>query len=242
MLKLMMKLIPVLAVVLLFFAGCNKESSASGNIYGFISLDDQYGSPVTTGLSGATVTLNGKTTTTNSSGMYTFNNQTAGEYTISVTQSGYGAINGATFQFTGGGNLDHDGKLSAIPNFNDSLLAVTGDADTITLSGTLSGNETRRTTVAVFVGNSSSTSSTPANYLRDYIVTTNNNSFNTFTLNIPVSDLTDLGFTAGQTVYFAVYGAATNFASTSDYEDLTTGREWYTALSTTPFTATSIMP
>jgi len=252
--KKISQLTAVIFATLLFVAtGCKKETTTTtpvvtGNLFGFVTLEDQYGSKVLSGLGSTTVTLNTPsgtvlTTSPDSTGKYTFNNIVQGQYTISFTNPGYGAMLNTDLGFLGEGNIDHDAKLSAIPNFTDSILySPTDSAGNVILQGIFSGTDTRKRTVAVFVGNSPAVSALPANYL-NYYTTTANNNLTTFTVKIPVADLTDLGFGSGSTVYFAAYGAATNFASTSDAEDYTnTGRLMFTALSSNSSTASILLP
>jgi len=239
--------IGIFLLLAITIAGCKKETSStlSGNIYGYVDLYDQYGSKILTSISRTTVTENGNTVTTDSTGKYTFTNLSAGQYSFSFSRTGFGSINSNALQFVGGGNLDHDVKLSAIPNFTDSILNITDTLGNVVLTGTLTGTDTRRRTVAVFVGSTVATSSNPANYLITYNSLTNNtvNTINSFSIKIPVADLTDAGFSSGSTVYFAVYGAAASFASTSTYEDLSnTGRSYFTALSPTAVTQSFVLP
>jgi hypothetical protein len=243
----------ILIALMFLTPGCKKETSntttlLSGNLFGFVTLYDQYGAKVTSGVSPTNVSLvattNNQTlnTVTDSTGKYTYNNVTEGQYLLSYTNAGYGTILNAPLGFLGGGNIDHDVKLSATPNFYDSILSQPIDTlNTIVLNGTFSGTDTRKRTYVVFVGSSPAVSSAPANYLQYYTGTANNN-LTTFTEKINISDLNDMGFSSGSTVYFAVYGAATSFASTSDVEDYTTGRLNFTAISSNPATTSIVLP
>lgn len=247
--------LPVAILIALMFLtpGCKKETSTtttllSGNLFGFVTLYDQYGGKVLSGVAPTNVSLvaanNNQTlnTVTDSTGKYTYNSIAEGQYLLSYTNTGFGTILNAPLGFLGGGNIDHDVKLSAIPNFYDSLLSTPVDTlNNIVLNGTFSGTDTRKRTYVIFIGSSPSVSSAPANYLTYYTGTANNN-LTTFTQKIALSDLTDLGFTAGSTVYFAVYGAAADFASTSDVEDYTTGRLNFTAISSNPATTSIVLP
>ncbi|MDB5281549.1 MAG: hypothetical protein JWO06_624 [Bacteroidota bacterium] len=236
---------------------CKKETgpqgpagpALTGTLFGFVELYDQYGAKVIAGQNATTVTVTNASgastsTTTDSMGKYTFSNLSTGQYTFSASNPGYGSITGAAQGFLGGGNIDRDAKLSAIPTFTDSTLTITDSTSTgyIVLSGTLSGVETRRRTVAVFAG-SGSVSSTPGTYKLTYNLLTNNanNTVNNFVLKIPVQDLYDQGYTTGATINFAVYGAAANFASSSSSEDFANGQFYYNALSPTAFTGSVIL-
>ena len=246
--KRIYQLLLVAAVALLFSTiGCKKTSNLlSGNLYGFVSLYDQYGSKVYSGINSTSVTLvstsgNILNNTTDNTGKYTYSNITEGQYLLSYTNQGYGSILNAPLGFLGGGNIDHDVKLSAIPNFFDTLLSAVDTLNTIVLNGTFSGSDTRKRTYVVFVGSTPAVSSAPANYLTYYTGTANNN-LTTFTQKIPVSDLNDAGFVSGATVYFSVYGAAADFATASDYEDYTTGRLNFSAVSTAAKTISIVLP
>ena len=239
-------------ITLLFLAtGCKKETTTNttvtGNLFGFVTMDDQYGGRVLSGLNNITVTLTNSsgtvsTTTTDSTGRYGFNNIAQGQYTIGYATSGYGSIVNSALGFLGEGNIDHDAKLSAIPNFRDSILSSPIDTGGfVVLTGTFSGTDTRKRSYVLFVGANSTVSSTPANYLTYYTGTANNN-LTTFTVKIPVSDLNDLGLTSGATVYFAGYGAAANFASQSEVEDFTTGKLIFNAISSNPATISFTLP
>jgi hypothetical protein len=233
-------------IILIFQNGCKKDSSGSnGGVYGYVTLYDQYGGQILTDTTATTITLNSNTTTTtNSAGKYTFANLATGVYTLTATNPGFGSITGSTFQFTGGGNLDHDVKLSQIPNFTDTGLTITTDSVTfITVAGSFNTIDLHRRTSVIFVGNSSGVTSAPSSYLRQYSVLATNNNYQTFSITIALTDLQDAGFTAGSTIYFAAYGAASNFASSSEWEDVqNTGKNDYTALSPSYASASFIMP
>jgi hypothetical protein len=242
-----------LAALLFFTQGCSKTTPATtapvtGNLFGFVSLYDQYGGKITSGSTATTVTLTTPSNTTlttspDSTGRYTFNNIAQGQYLITYTNPGYGSIVNAELGFLGEGNIDHDVKLSAVPNFNDSILLSPVDTlNTLVINGTFSGTDTRKRTYVIFVGTTSAVSSTPANYLSYYTGTANNN-LTTFTQKIQISDLNDLGFTSGATVYLAVYGAAADFATTSDVEDYAhTGRLSFNAISASAATTSIVLP
>ena len=242
-----------LIFALLLESGCSKQptvtnTQVTGNLYGYVTLYDQYGGKLFSGLNAVAVTLNTSSgsvlnATTDSTGKYGFNAINQGQYTIGYTCPGYGSILNSALGFLGEGNIDHDAKLSAIPNFFDSILATPTDTlGNVVLQGTFSGSDTRKRTYVVFIGSSPSVSSLPSNYLIYYSGTANNN-LSTFTVKIPVSDLNDAGFTSGSTVYFAAYGAAANFASTSEVEDLAnTGRLSFNAISANAATTSFVMP
>ena len=57
---------------------------------------------------------------------------------------------------------------------------------------------------------------------------------------IPAGDLYDDGLLSGSTFYCAAYGYVTGDVSV--YEDLTTGKNVYNAVSANPVTATGVTP
>jgi hypothetical protein len=244
--------IAVLTAFILITSGCKKDTSTSttvlaGNLYGFVTLTDQYGAKVLSGVNATTATLTSasnqtSTASTDSTGKYVFNNVTQGQYLLNYSHPGYGSITNAPLGFLGGGNIDHDVKLSAIPNFYVASLSSPSDTlSNIVLNGTFSGTDTHKRTYVVFVGSSPAVSSSPANYLAYYTGVANNN-LTTFTQKIAVSDLNDLGFNSGSSVYFAVYGASTDFATASVVEDYTTGRLNFNAVSSNPVTTSIVLP
>jgi hypothetical protein len=209
--------------------------SLTGNLSGHISCYDQYGVPVLINLSkiGMTDSLNATHVIhPDSTGAYTFAGLTTGNYTFYIHANGYGSTEVENLQFVGGGTTIHDVKISQIPNFNiltfyDSIAPATDTA--IYLKGTIPSDVQSRT-VVVFVGNSN-VSSLPQNYLSYFYYNTSTTG-TTFSIKIPQTTLNNLGFTSGSTVYFIAYGAASNFTSSSEYEDLATGRTVFTALGT----------
>jgi hypothetical protein len=95
--------------------------------------------------------------------------------------------------------------------------------------------------VAIFVGNTSSVSSSPSTYL-DYVSVNTKATGATFSVSIPKTTFNNLGIATGSTAYIAAYGAAVNFTSASEYEDMSTGRLVFNALSSTPATTNFIVP
>jgi hypothetical protein len=245
------------AIGILFFSACKKDvtgpagpqgppgTAYTGSITGFVSLYDQYGTKQTTNIANINVSIDNttKTSLTDNSGKYSFSNLSTGSYSLSITDSLYGADKVQNIALLTG-QSNHDVKLSAIPTF--SLTTVTA-IDTIQASvnyvkvrGTIAA-DTKAREVVVFFGSSSTVSSVPANYVLSYskAITANSTSF--FIL-VPVSDLYGAGLTTGSTAYFSVYPAAVSFASTSTYEDLNTGKTVYNAIGTSPLTANAVIP
>jgi hypothetical protein len=224
----------------------NAGPSLTGNIAGFVLLYDQYGTRIYTNLNKITVSISNRTTISHadSTGKYLFSNLSTGIYNITASDSLYGAEVAPQFQFVGGGNLDRDFKLSQIPTFTLSsctaIDTVSSSINYIKVKGTLLA-DTKARTIAVFVGTSSSVSSAPANYILMYSkqVAANATSFN---IQIPATDLYNIGITSASTAYFAAYPAAVNFSTTSSYEDFATGRTFYNSVGTSPINCNAIVP
>ncbi len=250
----------------ILFGGCAKDGAtgpagpagatgvtgpiATGNLFGYVKKWDQYGSAITTDLSGVSVNLTGGSfnlnTTTDSTGKYSFDNITTGYYTLKYTDSLFG-FNQVNYNlFLGGATVPRANvNMSKIPNFYMTALAftdtlITNDSS-IVVTCTLNASDNNQRAGILYVGTSAGVSSNPATYLNYY--TKNITALSTtFKVVIPLSDLYNLGFTPGQTVYFAGYGISLGFNTNSSYEDFVTGRSVFTAISTTAVTSSHIIP
>jgi len=214
----------------------------TGNLKGYVSLFDQYGSHVLVDQDSALVSLVGVTAQayTDSAGKYAIAGLSTGVYTVNCSKSGYGANQVNSLGFTGGGDLYRDIRISAIPSFHVDSISLVADPNVVTITGSIA-MDTRVRTVLVFVGNGSNTSNDPAHYLGVYNRNVPANQGN-FMLTVPLTDLANLGITSGQTAYFAAYGATANYNNASSYEDLATGRTWFTAVSTAPANRSVLIP
>lgn len=212
--------------------------SYTGSISGHVSLYDQYGSKVLTGLSTVQLSLNGGSAVSpDGSGYYIYNNVTTGDYNIAASNTGYGATMLNNFQFLKD-TLNRDIKLSAIPNFSLTLYAGhnTGSQnDSLVITCT---PDTRPRSFIIFVNNSSAVSNTPANYLLAIAKAIPANSAKV-TVQVPAQDLYNAGFTSGSIAYYAVYSYVVN--DVSAYEDLATGKNVYNAVSN-PTTGSAATP
>jgi hypothetical protein len=215
----------------------------TGNLKGHISCSDQYGNTVLINLAGMKDSLNGtsKVALTDSTGFYTFAGLTTGNYSFTITASGYGMTKVQNFQFVGGGDTYHDVKISQIPDFNVLTCTDSIAGTNVIVKGTLPADPKVRT-VVVFVAGVSNVSSLPQYYLDYFSKNTTLVNPNNFAISIPQSDFINLGIASGSTAYFAVYGAAVNFSSSSAYEDMSTGRIVFTALSSTPAYTSIVVP
>jgi hypothetical protein len=245
--------------IAIFVVSCTKEETAttgpagpagpslSGSLKGHIFCYDQYGVPVLVNLSkiGMKDSLNGTNNVVHpdSTGAYTFSTLTTGNYSFTISANSYGMTEVENLQFVGGGTLIHDVKISQIPSFNvltcyDSI-APASDTN-VYIKGTVPPDIQVRT-IAIFVGSNSSVSSSPSTYL-DYFSASTKATGTTFSIAIPKTTFNNLGIAAGSTAYIAAYGAAVNYTSASEYEDITTGRTIFNALSSTPYTTSFPVP
>lgn len=217
--------------------------SYTGTISGHVMLFDQYGSRVTNNLSAAQVAINGNymtaTKSADTSGYYVFDSTKTGTYSLSAQIAGYGSANISSFQFLSG-NLNRDIKMSAIPDFAPNafsvLTTVSGTGDSLVLAFT---PDTRIRNCIVLLNKTAVVTGNPSDYLLAYTKAIPANVLRAVIV-IPKQDLTDVGLTSGSTIYLAAFGYPVNDASA--YEDVTTGKIFYDALSTAPLTATAIVP
>jgi hypothetical protein len=221
----------------------------TGVISGHVSLYDQYGSRVLTGLAGVQLNLNGsvaRAAITDTTGFYRFDSVVTGDYTIKVSDTAttpytFGSYFVDNFQFLAD-TLNHDVKLSAVPSFNPSTIAVYSSSivsgDSVVISYP---SDTRARALILFVNNTSSVNGTPSGYLTYYTKTLSTNPAVTTTfIEVPTQDLLDAGFTPGSSVYLAVYSYPVNDYST--YEDYSTGKTVFNSLGTSPVTTTTTTP
>ena len=233
--------------------------SLSGNMEGFVSLYDAAGSKILSNLKGDTLMLTNNSTnavtktTTDSTGKYTFTNLTTGNYNLTTTKAGYGTLLAQNIQFVGGGNTYKNGALCQIPSINvtsaqavDTTVSATTNTLTSTpesyvkVRGTLPAT-TGGSEIIVFVSNvgGTSASGSATNFSTYYTLAVSPGAL-TFKINIPTSDLHDLGFVTGNTVYFAAYMVGGNL-NASSYVDLSTGKNVFTSLSSTPINMSAII-
>ena len=205
-------------------------------ISGFVTLYDQYGTKITTNLSTIKVSIDGTSiyAKTDATGKYTINNLKTGNYTLTVTDTAgiYAGTKLQEIQLVSG-TVEHDVKLIAVPTFTiQNFVAkdtTINSVNYIKLTVYPTNTDPHARTVAAWFNNSSAVTSSPESSLGVYAVTIKANAA-TGTLLIFQSDFTDAGFTSGSTAYFMAYAAASNFTSSSDYEDFNNGRAYLNAV------------
>ncbi|MEO6833514.1 MAG: hypothetical protein ABI169_15005 [Chitinophagaceae bacterium] len=248
----------ILVATLLFTAASCKKGDIgpagpagpayTGNIAGFVSLFDQYGTKQLNNQSGIQVKEmeTGKVATTDVNGKYEIDSLPTGNYTLQITDpSGNFAPSQVNQLQLIEGTVNHDVRLSARPNFALSTLSavdtiVAGTAY-IRLSGSLASTDTRARTLAIFVGSAPGTTSATSTYLLNVSKTVNANAI-TFVQYILPADLNGAGLASGSTAYFAVYPAGATYANASSYEDLSNGRTVYNAIGANAVTASALVP
>ncbi|MGD0711909.1 MAG: carboxypeptidase-like regulatory domain-containing protein [Bacteroidales bacterium] len=250
----------LLSVIAVGISSCSKDNttttgpagpagpSLKGDLKGHIFCYDQYGVPILGNLSliGIKDSMNGTTNVVHpdSTGAYTFSSLSTGNYSFTITASGYGTNMVQNIQFVGGGNLNHDVKISQIPSYYVGNLydSIAPAADTLVfIKGALATSDVQVRTVVVFVSNNINCSYQPQYYL-DYFSANTTATGSNFSIKIPKTTFNNMGIASGSTAYVAAYGVAVNFASSSEYEDLSTGRTVFNALNTTPYTMNFIVP
>lgn len=218
-----------------------------GTISGNVIMVNQYGGAVTNAYTNGYIKLiNTATNTTvdsviaTSTGSYAISNVPTGTYNMECIYSGYGENMHQNLEVNG--NLQVDNKIAAIPNFNvtsaaDSNGLVKRDTNYAYVSGNIAQDNNGERTVLVFVGTSTTTSSTPGNYLFTVAQTVAAGA-TTYSVAIPLANIYSYNIGYGASIYFAVYGAANNY----DYGSWTNfnvnnGQVNYTAI-----TSTSVSP
>jgi|SRR5665213_172349 len=253
----------VLAFISTLFAGCAKDGAtgpagangatgptgpsgtyASGNLMGYVKTYDQYGSIIETNMAGISVSLtNGSTvtTTTDATGKYVFDSISTGYYSLNFSDASFGANQVSSFQFLGGATVWRPNTtITQIPNYSVSGLSfidtvVNLTDSTIEINGSIGTSDANVRTAIVFVGSAVGTNSAPVNY-QTYYTANIKAAQSTFKILIPLSDLYDIGYYPGQTIYFASYGISSPLTA-SAYEDFTTGRTVFTAISPNVFSS-----
>jgi len=247
-----MKKVSFFAVVaiLAITSSCTKTGSTgpvgpagpayTGAISGHVDLYDQYGVKVLNGSNVVQLQLNnGTAINPDNTGYYIFGGLTTGDYNMEASAAGYAATKTNNFQFLTD-TLNRDIKLSAIPNFSPTTVSVyptaAGTGDSLIINFTA---DSRARNCILFINNTSTVGSLPANYLLVYTKAIAINATKA-QITIPSSDLADAGIAPGATVYCAAYGYVVTDGSV--YEDLATGKNVYNAVSASPVTTTFVAP
>jgi hypothetical protein len=244
----------------LFFGSCSKPQngaqgpagpSYTGSISGHVFLYNQYGdlqpdsvtkgvrvllynSSNTTGI--GTVGLIDSASVNPVTGVYSIGNVSTGLYTLAFRDTGYGQNLHENFQFLGSTQpLEIDSKLSQVPNFtftvSDSVHFNAKANDTVVyIYGTVPVATLQNRDLVVFIGNTSSVSSTPGSYSAVLTTISIPGGQTAFTTNIPLNSFYQAGLNPGQMAYINVYAGAANYANSSEYENYATGQTTYNAL------------
>jgi len=162
---------------------------------------------------GAEVALEGTSfrTSPDSNGHWIMKEVPAGIYNVVISKAGYGTFSGLGYHFNGAGNSDFGlCTLGQIPSFSVNKISASIetqiDIAIVVLSGTLSTFAAYQRTVWVCFGKDSSVSN--QNFLAhaaQYFTVFDSSS--TFYRWAPTGVIKDFGFTSGDRVYVAAYGA-----------------------------------
>jgi hypothetical protein len=222
----------------------------TGNLKGYINHYDVSGAKLVSGLAGDTVTIDGTTkmAVTDAAGSYSFASLSTGVYNLTVTRTGFGTTKVQSVQFTGGGDSYRNANISKIPTLNLATFVaydtIINGVNNIHIKGHLTAS-TDDQSVVIFVGipGNTTVNSGVSNEISSYVVNVAVNAAGNNTLvklNIPTSELYDLGYVSGNTAYFAAYTIGGN-TNASAYVDLTTNKPIYTALGNTPLFANAVV-
>lgn len=202
--------------------------SFKGVINGHVKLYDQYGSRMLNGTDNIELTLKGgKTISPDSKGYFLFDSVNTGTYSIAALGNNFGTTHVPNVQFLSD-TLYLPIAMSAKPTFNLSSFKAyynQGSAyDSLIISVPA---DTRIRNCIVFVNNTNTVSSKPANYLLTYVKAINPG-MTTVQMKIHASELNSAGIFYGERVYFSAYSYVVNDASV--YIDRATGNIVYNAV------------
>ena len=212
----------------------------TGDVIGYCYIYDVLGTNVVNH-SGVLVTAEGsnKSAITDSSGRFFITGLSTGTYNIAYSKSGYGTRKTISYQFVGNGQayLGPVG-ISQLPVFSITNLRAVKSADTIKISGTLTGSlPIGNRWIRLFFGKSSGVSFNPSDYLYNIPVGAGNAS-TTFSTNMSAQSFYGFGSAAGQTVYIIAYSESYVIDS---YIDILTGKFIFPNLNKTPSNIVSVV-
>ena len=231
----------------------------TGNMQGSVILYDVNGSKILPGgahgVQGASVVITNNSTgtstivATDGSGAYAIANLTTGTYSMTASLPSYGSVVTQGIQFAGGGNANRNFALSVVPTTSVTSALTVDTNYAVGGAGNVAENYVKirgyvpvssgGSTVIVFVSTAGATSASSTNFSTTFTTTISPGTTG-FKITIPTANLYDLGFTSGNTVYFAAYIVGSNTAA-STYVDVNTGQTVYTALSATPLNLSALV-
>lgn len=208
----------------------------TGYLDGHVTLYDEYGSIILTGLHKVQISLTNNTPAyADSFGYYIFSNVTTGVYALFAYDSGFGTTRINNISFIND-TLNQDIQLSAIPSYYPTSLTYDTIANAVNIGF---NSDTRNREFIVFVNNAPTVNGSDTAYLLAYRTQAISGQTN-ISLSIPFQDLVNAGFAAGEPVYFRAYGEAFNDASV--YKDLKTGKNIWNAISDSSILISGIVP
>jgi len=245
----------VALVIILFAASCSKEGpngatgltgpigpagpSDTGGISGHLQLFDQYGSRVLVGLYGTQITLStGVVTYADSNGRYLFTPVTTGAYSLYVhdtaTSTLYADTRISGFQFISD-TLNRDVKMSAIPSFSPTSITSVDTPGSVYVTVNFAA-DTRLRSCIIFLNAATATNT---NYLIAYTKNIPANATK-ISFNVAPSEFYNAGITSGATAYLTAYGYPVSDQSV--FEDISTGKMVYNAVSAAPQSTSIVVP
>ena len=236
-------------LTLVLFAACNKSdyipvhgggSNGKEKIIGTVYLFDDLANAAPA--YDMTVSIDGTafTTSTDSSGKYSFKDVPAGTYNLTYSKTGYGTYRLDTFHLVYNANdtpaVVPVKALSTVSTTTVTDLFISVESDTIKIIPTIipAGNDTAARGVRFFYSTDESvTGSNFLSYSKQFRLKTG-----TEAIKVAKTDFYDSGFSPGATVYVRVYGDA---IFSNDYIDLATGKRIFPNLNPTTIAAKSFV-
>jgi hypothetical protein len=194
-------------------------------ILGHVSLYDAYGTSILADRNHVQLSLNnGPANYADTTGLFEYSGLSTGNYQLTASDSGFAATHIGPFQCV----LDtvyRDIRMSAIPTFNPISALSTPASGGVAVAVNFT-SDTRVRSCILFLFNDTTVSNDVGHFVAAYTVSFGGG---TASLVIPAQDLYNYGFVSGSKVYLAAYGYAVN--DQSAYEDMTTGKTVYLAVS-----------
>lgn len=233
--------------VIVGISSCKKDPAplplTKANIVGTVNLYDE--GKILIDKSGMKVTVVGTTpvisTISDGNGKYVLTDVPFGKYTLSYEKSGFGAFKQIGLQHTNTGSAT---IITDAPSLGQSsstqVTALTvntvGKDVILTITTNPAGSNANTRYIRYFLSTSATVNADNYSYFSPGFVS----QINPKTVTLTTANLTDAGFSAGQTIYVKAYGDS--FWS-NDYEPSTVGKKVFPNLNITSSSAVSfVMP
>ncbi len=234
-------------VVLLGLSSCGKgedpipEPITQANIIGSVNLYDEGTTPIAN--DGMLVKVEGTniTTTTGTNGSFTLADVPFGNYTLIFEKSGFGTFKRFDIQHTNTGastRIINSPSLGQLSSTQITKLEASADESSVVLSISTNpaGNSSNRRYIRYFLSTDSELSNENYSYYSPGLIV----QINPHEITLSQDDLTNAGFSSGETVFVKAYGDS--FWS-NEYDDPDLGRKVFPNLNMTSANSVSfVMP